>query len=114
MHFQAMALVTILSQRLSIESEGDSRSCSLVIRHGGDDYFEIDVIAESGIVATLGIGAGDAQALAGKLHQATELYTEYEPDDYEALKAHWIRENPISTPEEYTAAMKKIAEDCGV
>lgn len=33
---------------------------------------------------------------------------------YEAEKARWVDQNPEATPQEYQAAMKKIAERCGV
>lgn len=33
---------------------------------------------------------------------------------YERMKADWQRANRGSTPAEYQAAMKRIAEECGV
>jgi hypothetical protein len=33
---------------------------------------------------------------------------------YEAAKRAWIAANPGATPEQYDAAMKAIAERCGV
>jgi len=39
-----------------------------------------------------------------------------EPDllEYERLKRQWVRDNPEATPEEYTAAMRRIADECGI
>jgi len=34
--------------------------------------------------------------------------------EYERLKNKWITDNPGATPDEYTAAMKDIAKNCGV
>ena len=34
--------------------------------------------------------------------------------DYEAYKASWIAQNPAATPEQYEAAMARIARLCGV
>lgn len=34
--------------------------------------------------------------------------------EYEKAKAAWSIENPMATPEEYTAAMRRIADACGV
>ncbi|MFB6311529.1 MAG: hypothetical protein ABEH64_10170 [Salinirussus sp.] len=33
---------------------------------------------------------------------------------YEQRKAEWIRLNPDATPQQYTAAMRRIAHECGV
>ncbi len=33
---------------------------------------------------------------------------------YEALKSAWIACHPGATPAEYEAAMRKLAEDCGI
>lgn len=33
---------------------------------------------------------------------------------YEAAKAAWVRLHPSATPEQYEAAMKRIADECGV
>jgi len=33
---------------------------------------------------------------------------------YEQLKREWVKNNPSATNEEYQAAMRKIAEKCGV
>ncbi len=33
---------------------------------------------------------------------------------YERLKAEWKRANPTATPAEYDAAIKRIADKCGV
>ena len=40
----------------------------------------------------------------------------YRPDflRYEELKRAWVTAHPEATPEEYTAAMRRIAEDCGI
>ena len=33
---------------------------------------------------------------------------------YEMAKADWENENPLATPEEHTAEMRRIADECGV
>ena len=33
---------------------------------------------------------------------------------YEALKAEWVKANPGSTPKQYEAAMRLLAEKCGI
>lgn len=33
---------------------------------------------------------------------------------YEALKADWVKANPGSTSQQYEAAMRAIAEKCGI
>lgn len=33
---------------------------------------------------------------------------------YEAAKSAWIASHPVATPAEYTAAMTRIARQCGV
>jgi len=33
---------------------------------------------------------------------------------YERMKADWVRANPEATPQEYQAAMRRIARECGI
>jgi len=33
---------------------------------------------------------------------------------YERMKADWVRANPEATPQEYQAAMRRIAMECGI
>lgn len=33
---------------------------------------------------------------------------------YERMKADWILANPDATPQEYQAAMRRIARECGI
>ena len=33
---------------------------------------------------------------------------------YEAMRAAWIVFHPVATAEEYEAAMKKLAQECGI
>jgi hypothetical protein len=33
---------------------------------------------------------------------------------YERAKADWVRAHPEASPQEYDAAMKRIARECGV
>lgn len=33
---------------------------------------------------------------------------------YESLKARWVRENPKASSQQYEAAMRAIAKQCGV
>jgi hypothetical protein len=35
-------------------------------------------------------------------------------EKYEIMKRDWVAENPDATPEEYQAAMRRIAGICGV
>jgi hypothetical protein len=34
--------------------------------------------------------------------------------EYKRLKNEWIAKNPGSTPEQYEAAIKRIARECGI
>ena len=34
--------------------------------------------------------------------------------EYERRKADWVRANPEATPQEYQAAMTRIARECGI
>jgi hypothetical protein len=34
--------------------------------------------------------------------------------NYEQAKSHWIAQNPEATPAEYTAAVTRLARECGV
>ena len=33
---------------------------------------------------------------------------------YEAAKARWIAEHPDALPAEYSAAMRRLADECGI
>lgn len=34
--------------------------------------------------------------------------------EYERQKADWVRAHPEASPQEYQAAMKRIAQECGI
>jgi hypothetical protein len=43
------------------------------------------------------------------------LASEFSPwIEYELLKAKWIEDNPVATPEQYQQAIQRIAKKCGV
>ena len=46
--------------------------------------------------------------------QFTERSERQRMDDYERRKADWVRSHPEATPQEYQAAMTRIARECGV